>query len=236
MSDLTFNEIIKAARVTVETLHDLGYSCCLFGSTACALYGMDYRTPKDIDVIVITRKEDETIKDEITDHPSNRFFLSQSSQPNQTYNKVYFKVPRRSRRFERKECKVDILVPGTIHIPRIPARRMVYLDEYPDIPLIPLMTLLLLKLQGWNENRSDRRPWKRKKAPKEEEDIKELLDLMVNRAMDEEDEWCPSYLKDMAKAWVKKFVKTCPSYEWRWNRLGFETEDRIYYAISAWEL
>ena len=41
----TYEEIRDIAGRAVATLRTHGYSCCLFGSAACALYGVD-RCPK----------------------------------------------------------------------------------------------------------------------------------------------------------------------------------------------
>lgn len=42
---LTLKEIRRVARVTVETLANCDLNCCLFGSAACAIYGMANRVP-----------------------------------------------------------------------------------------------------------------------------------------------------------------------------------------------
>jgi hypothetical protein len=42
---LTGREIRKAARAAVTVLEANGLSCCLFGSAACAIYGMENREP-----------------------------------------------------------------------------------------------------------------------------------------------------------------------------------------------
>lgn len=38
---LTGREIRKAARAAVSALEENNLNCCLFGSAACAIYGMD---------------------------------------------------------------------------------------------------------------------------------------------------------------------------------------------------
>lgn len=42
---LTGKEVRRAARAAVAVLEANGLDCCLFGSAACAIYGMENREP-----------------------------------------------------------------------------------------------------------------------------------------------------------------------------------------------
>jgi len=42
----TPREVRRAARAAITILNDNDFSCCLFGSLACHIYGVKYRDPK----------------------------------------------------------------------------------------------------------------------------------------------------------------------------------------------
>ena len=78
-------------------------------------------------------------------------------------------------------CKVDILLPGTIGIPRhIPLEVLHYESYFPDIPLIPFLVLLLLKVRSWAEHIIEERRHIKDRAKLDQNDIEELLDLGQN--------------------------------------------------------
>ncbi|TFK70157.1 hypothetical protein BDN72DRAFT_566804 [Pluteus cervinus] len=252
LGPLTMDEIVQAATVTVDTLEKLRYPCYLFGSAACALYRSTeswHRTPHDIDIVVLARKfEDvEDIKQTIA-LSSNRFVLKPSGNPRNTYQILYFKVPRprvgpnrRRRRWgPRKECKVDILLPGTLDLPRIPVKRISWLI---NLPVAPFKTLILLKLFGWYERRVDRRVEMRARSRQDATDIVKLLNfVMLNcDVMDGGGEWCPSSLHERARDWVRLFIAQKPTTAGAWGFLGFDIEvrkapTRSLEGIGNWDL
>ncbi|TFK58395.1 hypothetical protein BDN72DRAFT_829631 [Pluteus cervinus] len=233
---LTKEEIIEAATIAVNIISDLGLNCYLFGSTAMMLYGPQHRTPRDVDIAVLADEfEDvEDVKKRIVLR-SNRFVLRASKIPENEYKILFFKVPRprvgpnqrRRQNGPRKECKIDILLPGTIGLPRIPFDS---LDWRRTLPLAPLKTLILLKLFGWYEHRFDEEQRMRDKVPRDTLDIFQLLTLNVDHPeiMATGGDWCSETLLEAAKYWVCDFIGQKPSTIADWRLLGFLIKKEVH--------
>lgn len=124
-----------------------------------------------MDIVVFGPHDAEEIKAYIVDH-HDRFSLEDPLKPGATYKILYFNLHRGF----NWRCKVDILVSGRhlpLHIPRIPRQHIKYLGAHTsDIPVVPFLVLLILKVQGWRDNCRDRR-WD--KIPRDIEDVNTLL-------------------------------------------------------------
>ncbi|KAG5653857.1 hypothetical protein H0H81_009936 [Sphagnurus paluster] len=215
---LTAQEIRRVARTTIATLAGQGLESCLFGSAACAIYGMTHRVPNDVDLVVLEDSLDpEEIKDMIVS-ANNNFYLVPAANPRNTYNVLWYYLPRNRR------CKVDILTPGLLSIPDIPPENVVRVDQFQDIPVTPLLPLLLLKLRGWTDHMEDPRRWMQEKASVDEEDIDELLELAVDDYdvhLDDESDWLPNWFIEEARERVDEYVQAWPDSEDYWSQLGF---------------
>jgi len=157
-----------AAQTTVAILAELGLPCAIFGSMACKLYG-NQRIPNDIDILVLPPPErasitQEEIKALIAQHasPNYHFVLKPARNPLATYKVLYFiakpRPPTISQEFtipvsipRRFSSKVDILLPGVMHLPALPTSMITQLSS---LPLVPFPVLLLQKLQGWADHRA----------------------------------------------------------------------------------
>ncbi|KAF5380178.1 hypothetical protein D9615_006211 [Tricholomella constricta] len=225
---LTARETRKAARAAITTLERHDLKSCLFGSAACAIYGTENREPNDVDLIVLTDMDPEDIKDLLASS-NDKFYLVPSTNPRNTYQVLWFSLPSpRGRGCGRgrqgRSCKVDILIPGLLSIPNIPPRRIVYVEPFDGIPVVPLLALLLLKLRGWTDHMEDRRRRMREKVEVDEEDIDELLQLAVeeydgvhrNKAR-----WMPRWFVREAKERVERYVEAWPDSADFWSELGF---------------
>ncbi|KAF7797996.1 hypothetical protein EIP86_009205 [Pleurotus ostreatoroseus] len=141
-------EIRDVARKAVKVFIDSGLECCLFGSAGCALYG-NSRIPNDVDIVVITYQlSTEALKELLVKQASTSFYLRPAQTPGATYKVLFAKLAPRGHR--KRSCKVDVLVPGILNIPFVPTQHIVSLE---DLPVMPLIALLLLKLQGWEDHR-----------------------------------------------------------------------------------
>ncbi|PFH44674.1 hypothetical protein AMATHDRAFT_72220 [Amanita thiersii Skay4041] len=157
--------------------------------------------PKDVDIIILNTSptDRESIKSSITTTDS-RFFLISAKNPRDKYKILWFSTglsyPRR--------CKVDILTPGLLNIPQIPTNRLVRLDPYNNLPLLPFIPLLLLKVQGWSHHRSALdKLHHRKKVPQDVRDVEELVGIAVQKGFRRKDE----------EAWMaKEFVEIATRY------------------------
>ncbi|KII91364.1 hypothetical protein PLICRDRAFT_104445 [Plicaturopsis crispa FD-325 SS-3] len=213
-------EIRRAAKATTRALEDNGLRCCLFGSAACSVYGIS-RTPNDIDMLVLTRDYDaEQIKALIVE-TNPRFYLTNSRNPRNTYRILHFALDASGER----ECKVDILVPGgELNLPRIPPGQINYATGSMGAPAMPLLALLLLKLQGWDHHRAHYRPDMRAKQWDDIDDIDELLAIAVDEHALElrTERWMPKWFVNAAKTRVRDYVEEDPDSAYYWSELGFD--------------
>ncbi|KAH6866278.1 hypothetical protein BKA70DRAFT_1579869 [Coprinopsis sp. MPI-PUGE-AT-0042] len=93
------------------------------------------------------------------------------------------------------------------------------------IPLVPMITLLVLKLRGWCDHRKDdTRPWMREKVVQDEEDIEEMLRMAADEGHSVRDGdrewWYEEFVKD-ALDWIEEYVENWPETEDDWQHLGF---------------
>ncbi|RDB27110.1 hypothetical protein Hypma_004623 [Hypsizygus marmoreus] len=224
MQPLSADEIYATARAVIYHLDTSGFAACLFGSAACAIYGMEARDPHDIDVIVLDTADPEYIK-RLLYNKDQRFLLRPSANPQNTYQVLYYQLPRPPSDLHMRTCKVDILTPGIISIPNIPLERIVYHETHHDIPVIPLLALLLLKLRGWTDRRADSRPQVREKATQDAVDIGYLLELVAARMYEPHlltETWMPRWFVDEGRERVQQFVQLWGGTASIWFDMGFD--------------
>ncbi|PCH36939.1 hypothetical protein WOLCODRAFT_109445 [Wolfiporia cocos MD-104 SS10] len=209
-----YKEIFDIAREAISIFNERGYECCLFGSAACSLYGVD-RDPNDVDIIVLTEDDPEYLK-HILCQESASFSLVPSTKPWADYEVLWYKLLSQCR------CKVDILIPGINHIPNMPPRRIRHPKGLPTLPILPL---LLLKLQGWSDHRRSRRKDFRAKIPVDVDDITELLERACNcgtHLQSQSLRWLPKDFIKLAQRRVYRYVNKYPDSARKWERLGFD--------------
>ncbi|OJT10872.1 hypothetical protein TRAPUB_12605 [Trametes pubescens] len=215
----TEEEILGVSRTVVDIFDSVGLRCCLFGSAACYLFGVN-RTPNDIDMVVFTSDCDQEALKDILVNADSDFFLIESRNPNADYRVLWCSL-RPSRRGNPRKCKVDILIPGVLDLPTVPRRREKIIDDLPVMPLIPL---LLLKLQGWDHHRDSPRADQRDKQYVDVDDIGELLEIAVRRGQNvwqDNLKWMPRSLIHDAQDRVYDFCRQHPNYEDDWETVGF---------------
>lgn len=226
------HEIRLVARKAVDIFASHGFVSCLFGSTACALYGCS-RTPnvrlvpcypiffstthgfgQDVDIIVMTESyTQEELKRLLIRDPDSAFYIRPSRKIGATYAIVYYTLG------EERFCKLDVLIPGVLSIPNVPPERIVHID---GLPVLPFMTLLLMKLQGWSDHRASGRSDMWEKQYVDVRDINQMLGIAATRGEDVNKEtWLPKDFLDVARARVVRFVEHFRQST-RWERIGFE--------------
>ncbi len=131
-----------------------------------------------------------------------RFLLVSSKNPKNTYKILWFTLSSSPPR----HCKVDVLIPGLLEIPRIPQEHVVLHSHATfKLPVMPLFPLLLLKLRGWDDHRSARAAHLRKKTHDDIKDIDEVLAMAVAR-QERASTWVPESLVASASARVREYV------------------------------
>ncbi|KAJ3548212.1 hypothetical protein NMY22_g1339 [Coprinellus aureogranulatus] len=239
-SDPLFDrDIAHVAKAATDALRENGFTCCLFGSAACYYYGMRNRTPNDVDIVVMEDPDDydvEDIKQSLVDTDDN-FFLVPAGNPRDTFKVLWYRLPRRNG--SQKRCKVDILLPGPefLSIPRLDSEE-IYYTQRSRMPLIPLLTLILLKVRGWSNHRSDHRQRMQDKVPQDEEDLEEMLEIAKNknaRVENEEGLW-EDWFSEEAMEWVSEYIDEFPLSEYDWADIGFGSPDFQVYKLLESDL
>ncbi|RPD60548.1 hypothetical protein L226DRAFT_484731 [Lentinus tigrinus ALCF2SS1-7] len=227
----TTQEICDIASQAVSIFSANGLRGCLFGSTVSWLHGLD-RPPNDVDLVVFTAFHVQAqLKDMLVHTNLNRgFYLAPAATPGADYEVLWYRLPGRSYRGRWRCCKVDVLVPNNrnLTIPVVPHYRVYWSGSLPFMPLIPL---LLVKLQGWIARRTEA------KEAVDAQDVYLLLQLAVGRR---EHVWqtnlgwlSTAYIRG-ATVWISEYVEEYSKTEEGWRMAGFN----VHYQGKAddWEI
>jgi hypothetical protein len=182
---------------------------------------------QDVDIVVSeypdevlglpeAEKQAEKIKD-IIERADGRYFLEPSRRNNATYLILYCRLPGWN---TNGRCvKVDILVPPTIGLPVVTDSEAILRH---GIPVIHILDLLLMKIQGWWRHRTQSRD-----AIKAKHDVYEIFALLewarearvsyVNKA--NEFRYTPKF-RGRARTLVNTFVHFNGGRE-QWRALQF---------------
>jgi hypothetical protein len=120
------------------------------------------------------------------------------------------------------QCKVDILVPGTLHLP--PS----HITWVGGFPLVPFSVLLLFKLQAWSDHREAVEHFKWQKQYTGQADIEQLMALRAAVGLRLSRPWKDEELFDkefqqLSKKRVKMYCSLFPDCTEGWRLLGFKT-------------
>ncbi|KAI0075639.1 hypothetical protein K474DRAFT_1599451 [Panus rudis PR-1116 ss-1] len=164
---------IRVVAKEVDRIFTLnGLSCCLVGGGGCVLYGCT-RTPSDVDIVVMTQSHTQESLKEMLVHHDHHFYTRASKQIGATWRVLFYTLPETLYSRHRKRwCKVDILTPGTMNIPHIDPP---LIKRISGLPVMPLLPLLLLKLQAWDDHRTSLRADFRQKQYVDVSDVKKLV-------------------------------------------------------------
>ncbi|KAL0957903.1 hypothetical protein HGRIS_000084 [Hohenbuehelia grisea] len=207
-TQLTLSEIHQVTRATLAALKQLGMQGYLVGGVACQIYGTS-RVPNDIDVVVLTEETQEEIKRGLV-ATDPRFYLVAAKTPGATYKVLWYKISSDLHLYSRRSCKVDILRTGIMDIPPVPTSRFVYRTPS-DIPIMPFMPLLLLKLQAWTHHRMALKQYLVDKQHVDVRDIEQLLRIGAQMGGSVESEsWLPASFVSVARTRVEGFVAKFP--------------------------
>ncbi|KAI0943081.1 hypothetical protein AcV7_002323 [Taiwanofungus camphoratus] len=230
----SLDEIYYIAKKAVAIFAKHSLRCCLVGGAACALYGLD-RCPNvsresnlDLDLVVLTsdsRYPQEELK-RLLVAANGSFYLVPSRNPYATYKVLWCRLPS-ARGFElERSCKVDILLPGVLNIPNVPAARLRSIKGHPVMPFLPL---LLLKLQAWTDHQIARRLDLQRKQHVDVRDIDALLIIAARRGTRVENyhSWLGLLFLDAGQRRVHQYITRFPNSAPRWKDIGFQTHRSV---------
>ncbi|KAH9948653.1 hypothetical protein B0H21DRAFT_689746 [Amylocystis lapponica] len=216
----TLEEICSVAQRAVSIFSAANLQCCLFGSAACAQYGAS-RCPNDVDLYILTPGlNSEDVKQMLAQWDKG-FFLVHARGAAADYNVLWYRLT--SRGGTVRSCKVDILVPGATDIPLVPPGRI---ETVGALPLMPLILLLLLKLQGWVGHRDSDRLVDWAKEHVDVADIAEIVAIACRRrdkVGQNSLDWLPARFVRLARDHVRQYVAERAETARYWQVLGFDT-------------
>ena len=174
-----------------------------------------------MDIVVFGRYDREAIKAYIAAR-HDRFSLEDAKTPGAEYKVLYFNLHCGL----GLKCKVDILTSGRycpLHIPKIPPQHVKYPNGY-DIPVVPLLVVLILKVQGWRDHRRSGKKRFRAKIPQDIEDIRQLLDMADDAGdrLNDLDDWSPRWFLKRAESLVKRYTNHFEETTCLFRDLGFD--------------
>jgi hypothetical protein len=238
--------VFLAGLTTVGILHKLDFSCAVYGSLACFLYGnlrepnvcvfpspsvslANEFDPQDVDILVLPPLHNtismEDLKLAIEHLDPVHFYLIPSKRPGAGYKVLYYRLNNTSTvQTISTSCKVDLVFPGTLHLPTLP-RTQIFWDE--GLPLIPFSLLLLQKLQGWDDHRISEEDIKRLKQRTDAKDVHGLLELSGTVPLRFSRPWSDRLLfseefEVLSRQRVRLYCAMFPECAESWRLLGFD--------------
>ncbi|KAJ7258379.1 hypothetical protein B0H12DRAFT_1049034 [Mycena haematopus] len=218
MSSPRLDEVESVAQAAVAALLRAGIRSCLVGGMACSVYG-NSRVPSDVDIVCLTDTHTQEALKAILVANDSHFYTVASKDPFATYRVLWYRLTG-----YRRSCKVDVLSPGIMNIPPVPLPRVTYRKSRSDLPLMPFLPLLLLKLQAWMDHRAAAKFYLWEKQHVDVRDIDELLELAVEKYdvnIKQDTKWLPESFLKAAVTRVKAYVKSFPDSAEHWRDIGF---------------
>ena len=161
---------------------------------------------QDVDIVVFGQQHDTEQIKAYLESTSNQFSHQNARDPNNYYTVLHFNLSYS----QGKWCWVDILVSGCnspMGIPKIPESHVDCPNNY-NIPVMPFLVLLILKVQGWKDHCvMPLKPWHQGKIP---QDIQELLDMLDNNDHLDYYNWLPKWFIKHPKRLVGKYTDKYP--------------------------
>ncbi|PBK88098.1 hypothetical protein ARMGADRAFT_937907 [Armillaria gallica] len=168
--------VFQAAEHATRLIQELGYTCAIFGSAACFLYG-NKRLPNDVDILVATDEHPEVVKRSLVNKSPLHFYFVRAKTPGATYKVLWYRhCETIGRRTFTRQTKVDIVVAGTMMLPFLPLQSIIIKGTF---PVVPLEVLLLHKLQGWYDHLMAPELHKHRKETVDVADIRCTLKIAV---------------------------------------------------------
>jgi hypothetical protein len=91
----------------------------------------------------------------------------------------------------------------------------------PNVPVMPLLGVILFKLRGWDDHRNDIYADKRVKQFVDVRDIDQLLDIAIEDGYHlRKEKWMPQSFQDKSRLRLQTYIAMHPETEERWKELG----------------
>lgn len=125
-----------------------------------------------------------------------------------------------------------------MNIPSVPRDKVLRIDGLPVMPLIPL---ILLKLQAWQDHRSAFKAYLSSKQWTDVSDLRILLPIAIRRgdSLKKETHWVPVSFTSAAKERIGWYLESYRDQAGLWKQIGVEpsrkvsTTSRSHYRRSS---
>ena len=119
-------------------------------------------------------------------------------------------------------CSLDVLQPDIMNIPAIPAAHVLRIDGLPTMPIIPL---ILLKLQAWDHHHHSSKLRQDQAQRGDAADLARLLPIAIRRGDSVKEEgWMPDVFVHATQQRLEQYLVVHPSQRLMWNQIGFRAE------------
>lgn len=229
-----YSVVLSAARAVVACFNAHGLDSAVFGSLACKLYG-NGREPRDVDILVMATSPSsqqlsdnnheantEMLKDLLRTSDPSHFELKQSVYSDAQYRVIWYNHVTEDGE-EREQCKIDLVLPGTLHLPFVPKAAF---EVIGGIPLLPFSIVLVQKLQGWDDHGKATQRHKRDRQQVDAADLRNLLKMEHHIApLRIQQPWQDENLFDLefqalTRKRVQDFCWRNPATVQEWQKLG----------------
>jgi len=134
---------------------------------------------------------------------------------------IPIRVPRRF------SSKVDILLPGIMHLPALPTSKITYISS---LPVVPFPVLLLQKLQGWSDHRAATEARYRAKIGDDARDLEWCLNVQlrsVKYTRNKNEMWSDRTMfseefEALSRVRVGEFCRVYTGLREAWKAIGFD--------------
>lgn len=228
--------VLAAAKAAIAALNANNLHCAVFGGLACKLFG-NGRDPRDVDILVTTRPplgsapvktergeepDTEWLKHLLAETDPSHFILKPSLKADVAYTVPWFCHDPEGGG-EPQRCKVDLLMPGIMHLPYVDAASFEYVE---GIPVLPFPIVLLQKLQAWDDHGRAPEKHKRERQHVDASDVRSLLKLesltkpLQTQQLWKDEKWFSPEFQSLTKKRVLDFCWRNPVTIKDWKQLG----------------
>ena len=106
-----------------------------------------------------------------------------------------------------------------MNIPSVPRDKILHIDNLPAMPIIPLM---LLKLQAWEDHRTSDKSYYREKQWTDVADLGRMLPIAVKQkaSLEKDQSWLPDTFVSAAKARIERYLAVYGEQASMWEAIG----------------
>lgn len=106
-----------------------------------------------------------------------------------------------------------------MNIPDVPSDKVVLLK---GLPAMPLIGLIMLKLQAWEDHRNHNKNYMQVKQFTDVSDLEVLLPIAIRDGLSLDTEsWIPASFVMAARERILRFLVSYPTQSQNWRRIGF---------------